>query len=209
VTTSESEYEKRKKRKKHKDRKKKHRKHDSEKKKRKKHAEEDERKKHRSKRRRKHSDGSGSDEREEAIKSISVLNNGNDMDHVHEDGIYGPAVQQQINVDVNYGSHLLFGEGTAMAKYVQENRRIPRRGEIGLTSDQIEHFENLGYVMSGSRHRLMNAVRIRKENQVITAEKRRELALLHHEEKIKRENKIVAQFREMINNSSNNINKEQ
>jgi hypothetical protein len=38
-----------------------------------------------------------------------------------------------------------------MAAYVQEGKRIPRRGEIGLQSEEIELFENVGYVMSGSR----------------------------------------------------------
>ncbi len=37
--------------------------------------------------------------------------------------------------------------------------------QVGLTADQITKFEELGYVMSGSRHSRMNAVRIRKENQ--------------------------------------------
>ena len=58
------------------------------------------------------------------------------------------------------------GEGAAMAAYVQTGKRIPRRGEVGLRADEIERFETLGYVMSGSRHNRMNAVRIRKENQV-------------------------------------------
>lgn len=51
----------------------------------------------------------------------------------------------------SYGNDLLRGEGQAMAAYVQEGKRIPRRGEIGISTDQIERFENLGYVMSGSR----------------------------------------------------------
>ena len=38
-----------------------------------------------------------------------------------------------------------------MAAYVEEGKRIPRRGEIGLTSGEIDAFENTGYVMSGSR----------------------------------------------------------
>lgn len=38
-----------------------------------------------------------------------------------------------------------------MAAYVTEGKRIPRRGEIGLTSDEIATFEDMGYVMSGSR----------------------------------------------------------
>lgn len=40
--------------------------------------------------------------------------------------------------------------------------------QVGLTADQITKFEELGYVMSGSRHARMNAIRIRKENQVQT-----------------------------------------
>jgi hypothetical protein len=41
--------------------------------------------------------------------------------------------------------------------------------QVGLTADQITKFEDLGYVMSGSRHSRMNAIRIRKENQVCMA----------------------------------------
>jgi hypothetical protein len=56
-----------------------------------------------------------------------------------------------------YGGALLRGEGSAMAAFVAEGERIPRRGEIGLTSEEIEKYESSGYVMSGSRHRRMNA----------------------------------------------------
>ena len=62
----------------------------------------------------------------------------------------------------NYGTHLLPGEGAAMAAYVQQGKRIPRRGEVGLDAEKIEAFERAGYVMSGSRHSRMNAVRIRR-----------------------------------------------
>ena len=51
----------------------------------------------------------------------------------------------------SYGHALLPGEGEAMAAYVESGKRIPRRGEIGLTSNEIETFEDAGYVMSGSR----------------------------------------------------------
>lgn len=66
----------------------------------------------------------------------------------------------------NYGSQLLPGEGAAIAYYIQSGKRIPRRGEVGLTSEDIEKYEGLGYfknkiryVMSGNKHRKMNAVR--------------------------------------------------
>lgn len=67
---------------------------------------------------------------------------------------------------MSYGGALLPGEGAAIAQYVQQNMRIPRRGEIGWSGEEIDSLEQQGYVMSGSRHKRMNAVRIRKENQV-------------------------------------------
>ncbi|GAA5807960.1 hypothetical protein MFLAVUS_011463 [Mucor flavus] len=97
-----------------------------------------------------------------------------------------------------YGGALLPGEGSAMAAYVQQGKRIPRRGEIGLSGDQILDFEKAGYVMSGNRHQRMNAVRLRKENQVISAEEKR-LVLQHaQEQKMKRENEIISGFREIL-----------
>lgn len=98
----------------------------------------------------------------------------------------------------DFGHALLPGEGAAMAAYIAEGKRIPRRGEIGLTSDEIATFEDVGYVMSGSRHRRMEAVRIRKENQIYSADEKRALAMFSKEERQKRENKILSQFKEMI-----------
>ena len=51
----------------------------------------------------------------------------------------------------SYGSALLPGEGAAMAAYIAEGKRIPRRGEIGLMPDEIQAYEDMGFVMSGSR----------------------------------------------------------
>lgn len=80
-----------------------------------------------------------------------------------------------------------------MAAFVEDGARIPRRGEIGMDSTTIEKFEQAGYVMSGSRHRRMNAVRVRKENQVISAEEKRGILKLQAEEKAKRENQVSEQ----------------
>ncbi|XP_041051673.1 NF-kappa-B-activating protein [Carcharodon carcharias] len=117
--------------------------------------------------------------------------------------VVGPeAPMQQSAQDndkpLNYGHALLPGEGAAMAEYVKAGKRIPRRGEIGLTSDQIAAFEHSGYVMSGSRHRRMEAVRLRKENQIYSADEKRALASFNKEERLKRENKILSGFREMV-----------
>lgn len=102
-----------------------------------------------------------------------------------------------------------------MAQFVQEHKRIPRRGEVGLTSDEIERFEDLGYVMSGSRyvlpaphdvvhtlllyrHRRMNAVRIRKENQVYSAEEQRALAMYNYEERASRETQLISDLKDLL-----------
>jgi len=111
--------------------------------------------------------------------------------------VVGPNPLPKIQAG-SYGGALMPGEGEAIAQYIQQNKRIPRRGEVGLTSDEIESFEDMGYVMSGSRHKRMNAIRIRKENQVYSAEEKRALALFNYEEKAKRENKILADFRDMV-----------
>jgi hypothetical protein len=118
-------------------------------------------------------------------------------------GFIGPVPEikpQGGNSKMDYGGNLLPGEGEAMAAFVQEGKRIPRRGEIGLTSNEIEDYEDAGFVMSGSRHRRMEAVRIRKENQVYSADDRRALALFNREEKEKRENQILSDFRAMVHN---------
>lgn len=98
----------------------------------------------------------------------------------------------------SYGKALLPGEGEALAAYVQQNVRIPRRGEIGYDADEIEKYEKSGFVMSGSRHARMNAVRIRKENQVYSAEEQRALALITLEEKQQKEAALMADFRTML-----------
>jgi hypothetical protein len=85
-----------------------------------------------------------------------------------------------------------------MLEYVASGKRIPRRGEVGLSSDQISHFEELGYVMSGSRHSRMNAVRIRKENQIYSAEEKAALAMFNFEENKRREAKILEDMKSLV-----------
>jgi hypothetical protein len=99
-----------------------------------------------------------------------------------------------------YGGALLRGEGSAMAAFLKDGTdiRIPRRGEIGLTSDEIAQYEQVGYVMSGSRHRRMNAVRMRKENQVISAEEKRGILKLQHEERERREAILREEFQQLV-----------
>ena len=97
-----------------------------------------------------------------------------------------------------YGAALLPGEGAAIAQYVKQNIRVPRRGEVGWTGTEIDKFEKLGYVMSGSRHKRMNAVRLRKENQVYTAEEKRQLALLQYQQQQERNELVAQEFQQMV-----------
>jgi hypothetical protein len=107
-------------------------------------------------------------------------------------------LNEEYFVGYRYGGAMLPGEASAMAEYVKAGKRIPRRGEIGLTTEQIDHYEDIGFVMSGSRHRRMNAVRIRKETQVFSVEGKRAQLQQTLEERARREAKILADFREML-----------
>jgi hypothetical protein len=110
----------------------------------------------------------------------------------------GPMPLPRAEGHISYGGALRPGEGDAIAQYVQQGKRIPRRGEVGLSAEEISKFEELGYVMSGSRHQRMNAIRIRKENQVYSAEDKRALAMFNYEEKAKREHKVMADLQRLV-----------
>lgn len=121
---------------------------------------------------------------------------------------FGPAApppEDENNLDIaagirkpGYGGQLLPGEGSAMAQFVQSGERIPRRGEVGYSSEQIENFEKMGYVMSGSRHARMNAVRLRKENQVYSAEEQAVLAMINYEEKAAKEKQVMEELKRLV-----------
>lgn len=133
---------------------------------------------------------------EERVREVREVREADDSEEE-----MGPAPLSQLRAEerrVRYGGDLLPGEGAALASYVQQNLRIPRRGEIGWSGDAIDQLEGKGYVMSGSRHRRMNAVRIRKENQVYSAEERRALAAISLEERQARESRVVGDLRALL-----------
>ena len=105
----------------------------------------------------------------------------------------------------NFGENLYKGEGEAMASYVSEGKRIPRRGEVGLTSEQIQGFESQGFVMSASRHSRMEAVRLRKEKQVYEAKSELEAKNAKVLAKEKQEQESLAKFRMMIQHKKENL----
>ena len=163
-------------------------------------------KKSKKKKKKKSSSSSESDSEDEwvekdvmdAVADNRKKNKAEDSEESDADMI-GPSLPKKVQLShKDLGTQLLKGEGEAMAAYIAEGKRIPRRGEIGLTSDEITTYEEDGWVMSGSRHRRMEAVRLRKENQIYSADEKRALAMFSKEERVKRENKILGQFREMV-----------
>ena len=48
------------------------------------------------------------------------------------------------------------------------------------------------------RHRRMEAVRLRKENQIYSADEKRALQMFNHDERRKRETKILSQFKDLV-----------
>ena len=136
-----------------------------------------------------------------------------------EEDFIGPKLPEHLSQQMNgsgnllgadkpldYGKALLPGEGEAMARFVAEGKRIPRRGEIGLRSEEIQEFEELGYVMSGSRHRRMEAVRLRKENQIYSADEKRALATFNHEARSNREKALMSQFKTIVDSKVKKVN---
>ena len=97
-----------------------------------------------------------------------------------------------------YGRGLRAGEGEAIAQFVQAGKRVPRRGEVGWSGEEIGGLENLGYVMSGNRNKRMNAVRLRKENQVYSEEEKRALAQFNYDEQVAREGRMMGHFKQML-----------
>ncbi|GAB4821779.1 hypothetical protein N2152v2_008825 [Parachlorella kessleri] len=119
-----------------------------------------------------------------------------------EEALVGPeAPAGQSGHAVNWGTHMRPGEGSAMAAFVQAGKRIPRRGEVGMDANTIERFEQAGYVMSGSRHSRMNAVRIRKENQVYSAEEKAALAMYNFEENKRKEARILEDMKRLVDST--------
>ena len=140
----------------------------------------------------------------------SARNSENASSESDDEGMVGPTLptsQSSANLKrsrSHFGGALLPGEGAAIAAFVEQGERIPRRGEVGMSGLEIAQYEALGYIMSGSRHARMNAVRLRKENQVQTAEEKRALQLLKLEEKEKRDRQIVSEFRSTITSTLRN-----
>ncbi len=145
-------------------------------------------------------DGMTEEERQEAREFAEAVQGHRQGEEEEEVGPMMPprSAQELVNKKVNYGGALMSGEGAAIAAFVQQNKRIPRRGEVGYSGDEIQNLEAEGFVMSGSRHQRMNAVRLRKENQVYSAEEKRALALYNYEEAQARESEIMGQFKEMV-----------
>ena len=57
-------------------------------------------------------------------------------------------------------------EGVNFAEHMRDGKRIPLRGQEGMSLDQIESFERAGYRMSGYNKRQTEARKMRAERKV-------------------------------------------
>merc|ERR1712217_95974 len=110
--------------------------------------------------------------------------------------------KNKIPLSPKYQNQSKISVKTAKMTSIKIEKRIPRRGEVGLTTEQIEKYEKIGYVMSGSRHARMNAIRMRKENQVYTAQEKAALAMLNLEENKAKERKILKDLKSLIHRAT-------
>ena len=139
-------------------------------------------------------------------QSVQLPQNIAEEEEDADDDAYGPVApfaHESAKLDPSlahkgYGSNLLAGEGDALAEFVKRNERIPRRGEVGWDGEKIKQLEDLGYVMSGSRHKRMEAVRKRKENQIITAEGKRLMIINEKRKTMEKEAKVLEEMRHLI-----------
>ncbi|PNT68281.1 hypothetical protein BRADI_3g38240v3 [Brachypodium distachyon] len=108
-----------------------------------------------------------------------------------------PRAEAQI---VKYGGALRPGEGDAMAQFVQQGKRIPRRGEVGLTAEEIQRFEAAGYVMSGRAGTRGSPPCASARRTRCTAPRRsaRALATFNYEQKAARERKVRDDLRRLV-----------
>lgn len=95
------------------------------------------------------------------------------------------------------GTNINATEAYMLAQYVQQGKRIPRRGEVGITQDEIEKYEQLGYVMSGSRHKKMTAARLKREQIIYSAEEKRALAIYNLEQQQRKELNVINDLKYM------------
>ncbi|VDM97319.1 unnamed protein product [Thelazia callipaeda] len=164
--------------------------------------------KEKKKRKKKHEQLSSNDEDEWVEVTAEMRKAEAAREKLEEAEMVGPIVPDHLQLKhaalvdttkrVNYGKDMLRGEAAAMASYIAQGKRIPRRGEIGLSSAEISEYEKIGYVMSGTRHKSMEATRLRKENQVMTAEEKRLLSGFTHDERKKKEEIVLQQFKSFI-----------
>ena len=119
---------------------------------------------------------------------------------------------QPIRVELDKKDERKFYAGTdlnklekeTLGRYVQDGKRIPRKGEVGFSSDEIERYVSLGYVMSGDRHKKMNEATMKKEAQIYTAEEKRALAIYNLEEQQRRERNIINEMKVIWQTSKKN-----
>ena len=107
-------------------------------------------------------------------------------------------VSLSVKRNGEYGGQVDQGEAAAILPYIQSGKRVPRRGEIGLTAEEIAGYERAGYVMSGNRNVYMTTMRMKKEAAVIGLEEERRMRALAMEAKRRREAQLVESLRAMI-----------
>nr|CAD2198490.1 unnamed protein product [Meloidogyne enterolobii] len=129
-----------------------------------------------------------------------------------EAAIVGPSIPEHIQQKLNpaaASSDIRLDAALCSDKYVKRRgssngslccpgKKNSEEREIGLTSEEIAVFEVAGYVMSGTRHKAMEATRLRKENQILTAEEKRLLKTFSIDQRNKKEETVLKQFRDLI-----------
>ena len=60
--------------------------------------------------------------------------------------------------------------------------------------------------MSGSRHKRMTAIRMRKEQQIYSVEEKRALAIFNYEQKFQKEHKLIDEMMSLLKSKVSKAN---
>merc|ERR1712113_574868 len=88
--------------------------------------------------------------------------------------------------------------GLNFTEFFQNGKRIPLRGQEGMSVDQIEAFERAGYKMSANHKRQVEAHYMRMERKVYTPEEKAMLERYSKNDRDAKSKEQLEQFRSFV-----------
>ncbi|SIO73836.1 UPF0396 protein [Babesia microti strain RI] len=143
-------------------------------------------------------------------KDKGLASDNDDKNYSDSDEDYGPmpmAVHETaINKSINDEPQIAEGKSRTLTQYALNDNRISRKA-AGMTPEEVEKYESLGYVMSGSSHWRMNQAKLLKEKEHYSVEDQRSKAILNPEERANKEVELINNLKEMLKKQNDIMDK--